>query len=205
MKYQFTVHDSQSVYNGFFKVDRHTISFEKFDGGMIENVWRECSKKGDIVAVLPYDPIRQELLMVEQFRIGMVVRGLHPWTLEIVAGFMDVVGEDAVSAAKRELKEETGCTAKTLHALLDYYPSLGGSASEMHVFIAEIDVSEALQYTGIEAEGEDICVHRFSLAEMRDKLANNEINNATAIIALQQFFMGNWAEKLSVNNGGSTS
>lgn len=197
MKYQFTLHDSREVYRGFFKFDRHTVSFEKFSGGMIENVWRECSKKGDIVAVLPYDPVRQEMILVEQFRVGMAIRGNHPWTLEIVAGFMDVEGEDEITTAKRELSEETGCSAQAIYPLLAYYPSPGGSASKVHIFIAEVDADEALQHTGLEAEGEDICVHRIPLAEMREKVARNDIDNATAIIALQRFFMDNWVEKLT--------
>lgn len=197
MKYQYTVHEKIAAYQGFFKFDRYTVSFEKFSGGMIEQVHRECGKKGDVVAVLPYDPIREVVILVEQFRIGMMVRGNHPWNLEIVAGFMDVDGEDERTTAQRELLEETGCTALALHPLIDYYPSPGGSASQVHVFLAEVDSSQALEFTGLEAEGEDIRVNRMPLAELRQQFEQNHINNGTAIIAFQQFFLHNWAEKLN--------
>ncbi|PID62992.1 MAG: ADP-ribose pyrophosphatase [Gammaproteobacteria bacterium] len=202
MQYQYTIHQQEKAYRGFFKFDRYSVSFDKFSGGQIEQVMRECGKKGDIVAVLPYDPVRDEVLLVEQFRIGMVVRNQHPWTQEIVAGFMDVAGEDAPTTAKRELFEETGCHAKALHALLSYYPSPGGSASQVHIFVAEVDASEAAQHTGLEEEGEDICVHRVPLADIRQKIAEggitNAVDNATAIIAVQEFLRADWPAKLGI-------
>ncbi len=197
MQYQYHIENKEKAYRGFFKFDRYTLSIEKFGGGTLENVMRECSRKGDIAAVLPYDPVREEFVLIEQFRIGMLVRGKHPWTLEIVAGFVDVEGEDVPTTAKRELFEETGCTAKALHPLIDYYPSPGGSASKVHVYVAEVDASQALKHTGLTEEGEDICVHRFPLAELRDGVKTQKINNATAVIAFQQFFIDDWPEKLA--------
>ncbi len=197
MKYQYTIHEQDIAYRGFFKVDRYTLSFDKFTGGQIQHVIRECGKKGDIVSILPYDPKRDEFLLVEQFRVGMMVRGHHPWTLEIVAGFMDVEGESAEMTAQRELFEETGCQSKALYPLCEYYPSLGGSASKNHVFIAVVDASEALEHTGLEEEGEDIRVHRISRTDVYQKLQAGDINNATALIAFQKFFMENWAARLT--------
>lgn len=195
MKYQYTLHKEATAYNGFFKFNQHHVSFEKFGGGFIDNVVRECGHKGDIVGVLPYDPVRQIFLMVEQFRIGMAVRQEHPWTLEIVAGFMDIIGETPEQTARRELTEETGCTATALYPLIDYYPSPGGSATKNYVFVAEVDSSTALEHTGLIEEGEDIRVHKIPLQTMVEKLQKGEINNATAIIALQQFFSQNPTEK----------
>ena len=197
MKYQYSVQQKTNAYDGFFKFYRYHVSFEKFRGGFIKNVMRECSKKGDIVAVLPYDPIRQEFLMIEQFRIGMLARDEHPWTLEIVAGFMDIPGETPVQTAQRELKEETSCQALNIFPLIEYYPSPGGSAAKNHLFIATVDTSKAKKFTGIIEEGEDICVHKIALDEIQQKLKAAEINNSTAIIAFQQFFMNGWAAKLS--------
>ncbi|PID65940.1 MAG: ADP-ribose pyrophosphatase [Gammaproteobacteria bacterium] len=199
MKYRYTIHQEEKAYRGFFKFNRYHVSFEKFAGGFIENVTRECAKKGDIVSVLPYDPTRQTFLMVEQFRIGMVVRQEHPWTLEVVAGFMDVAGETPEQTAKRELAEETGCQAIALYPLIRYYPSPGGSATQNHVFVATVDSSQALEHTGIIEEGEDIRVHKVHLSTMTEKLRKGEINNSTAIIALQQFFMKNQAQELQNN------
>lgn len=198
MKYQYTIHHQESAYRGFFKTDRYQISFEKFGGGFIENVYRECGKKGDIVGVLPYDPVKQIFLMVEQFRVGMMVRQEHPWTLEIVAGFMDVDGETPEQTARRELFEETGCQATAIYPLIDYYPSPGGSAAKNHVFIACVDADSAQLHTGIHAEGEDIRVHQIPLATIRQQLADKTLHNATAIIAFQQFIVEAWHQRLAV-------
>lgn len=197
MKYQYELHKKEKAYDGFFKFNRFLVSFEKFTGGKVENVWRECNQKGDVVAVIPYDPVRQEIIFVEQFRIGMLVRKEHPWTLEIVAGFMDIDGETAPETAKREVFEETGCEVTQLHPLISYYHSPGGSAGKTHIFIGEVDAHTVQKYTGIIEEGEDICVHRIPVAMVKEKLLNNEINNSTAIISLQRFFMENWIERLA--------
>lgn len=196
MQYQYTVHNKDKVYDGFFKFNRYVVSFEKFGGGFIEHVVRECGRKGDVVAVLPYDPVREEFIMVEQFRIGMVVRNQHPWTTEIVAGFMDVPGESPIQTAERELTEETGCHAKALHHLLSFHPSPGGSASRNHLFIAVVDSSEVTEITGLTEEGEDIFVHRVPLAEIKQRLTDGEIDSATSLIAFQQFFLNDWQKKL---------
>lgn len=197
MQYQYTIHSDEQVYDGFFKFYHYRVSFEKFEGGFLENVSRECGKKGDIVGVLPYDPKTQEFLLVEQFRIGMAIRESHPWTQEIVAGFMDVPGESPADTAKRELTEETGCTAIDIFPLLDFYPSPGGSAAKNHLFIATVNADEALEYTGLLEESEDIRVLRVGIDTLREQLNNGQINNATAIIAFQQFFMNEWDKKLS--------
>lgn len=196
MQYQYHVHDQETAYRGFFKFNRYRISFDSFGGGQIENVIRECGVKHDIVAVLPYDPVAEVFLMVEQFRIGMMVRGEHAWTHEIVAGFMDVVGETQLQTAERELFEETGCRAKSLHPMISYYPGPGGSAAKIHVFVAVVDSAEAVDHTGIAEEGEDIRVQKIPLATAKENLLNGTLDNATSLIAFQQFFMHHWLDKL---------
>lgn len=197
MQYRYKLHHSEKAHDGFFKTYRHVVSFECFSGGMLDNVVRECGNKGDIVGVLPYDPVRREFLLVEQFRIGLLVRGENPpWTQEIVAGFMDVAGESPEDTARRELQEETGCSAKAIHPLIDYLSSPGGSAARNRLFIAVVDADQAATYAGLHEEGEDIRVCRVSLEEMQTKLARGDIDNSTAIIAFQQFFLDNWADKL---------
>ncbi len=198
MQYRYTVHHSEKAYDGFFKTYRYIVSFETFAGGMMEHIVRECGNKGDVVGVLPYDPIHREFLMIEQFRIGLVIRGeTLPWTREIVAGFMDVPGEDAEATARRELKEETGCDARAIYPLISYLTAPGGSAAKTHLFIAVIDATQASKHTGIAEEGEDIRTHRVALTEMRQKTQGGEIGNSTATIAFQQFFLGDWADKLA--------
>jgi len=196
VKYHYTLHHQTVAYRGFFSFDRYTVSYEKFSGGYIQQVQRECSCKGDIVAVLPYDPVHKTFLMVEQFRIGMMVRDEHPWNLEIVAGFMDVEGESAIDAAKRELTEETGCQSKQIFPLCQFYPGPGSSASKTYLYLAIVDIEQAKSFTGIALEGEDIRVHRLPLAEIRNQFEKQKINNATSLIAFQHFLLNQWDKKI---------
>lgn len=198
MQYKFKVHSKNKAYQGFFNIDRYEVSYESFQGGEIGPVIRECGGNGDIVAVLAFDPKRRCFLLVEQFRIGMMVRGVHPWTREIIAGFMDVAHENAEMTAKRELLEETGCQALHLLPLVDYYPGSGGSATQNHVFLAIVDSTQKTPFTGILEEGEDIRVTELMLDSiwygenpermLIKRLQAEQVNSATALIAFQSFF-----------------
>lgn len=190
MNYQFKVLDSSEVYRGFFKLQRYEVDFELFRGGFSGPVMRECSAtSGYVVVALPYDPERREFLLVEQFRIGAMVAGHHPWQLEAVAGFMDKPGESADACMQRELMEEAGLEAQTLEHVTTYFGSPGGSAGQTHFYFARVDSSKAALHTGLLEEGEDILVHRVPFDTAFAWLFNGEIKNATLILALQAFLL----------------
>ena len=69
---------------------------------------RELFERGHAAAVLPYDPVTDRVLMIEQFRIGALAAPGGPWLLEIVAGVIDP-GEIPEEVVRRETVEETGC------------------------------------------------------------------------------------------------
>ncbi len=110
-----------------------------------------------------------------------------PWSLEIVAGFMDVEGETPENTAIRETKEETGCTVTALEKVRSYFPGAGGSASVIHLYFAIVDSREVIEFTGNEDEGEDIKVHAFDFSQLDEMLVDERSQNATAILALQAF------------------
>lgn len=190
MQYQYTVLSEEEVYRGFFKLRRYEVDFELFRGGRSGAVMRECSAtSGFVVVALPYDPLRQEFLLIEQFRIGAMVAGQHPWQLEAVAGFMDKPGESADACMQRELEEEVGLRARALERVDTYFGSPGGSAGQTHFYFAEVDSTAAARHTGLLDEGEDILVHRVPYETAFNWLFNGEINNATLILALQSFLL----------------
>ena len=122
MNYQHHTHHSEETYRHFFRVRRYTVSYESFRGGMIENVEREClGGTHHVVAALPYDPVREELILVEQYRIGAIVAGANPWQYEIVAGFMDAGDTSPEESIQRELTEEIGTPARHLEHLCTYF------------------------------------------------------------------------------------
>lgn len=190
MKYRFRVLEQQSAYRGFFKLDRYMVDFELFRGGMSGAVMRECSAtSGFVVAGLPFDPVRECFVLIEQFRIGAMAAGAHPWQLEIVAGFMDVEGESADACMQRELEEEIGTRARVLHPVQTYFPSPGGSAGQTHLYFAEVDSTAVAVHTGLLDEGEDILVHCLPYQAVFDRLLCGEVGNATMLLALQAFYI----------------
>ena len=115
-------------------------------------------ERGDAVVVIPYDPITQELVVLEQFRMGAMKNEYGPWLLEFVAGMFDG-DETPEQVAQRELFEEAGLRAKQFVKALSYYSSPGGTDERLTIYIAEVDASQAAELAGVESEHEDIRVH----------------------------------------------
>jgi ADP-ribose pyrophosphatase len=115
-----------NAYQGFYKLDRVQLRHEKFDGGMSRVINREVFVRHDAVCVLPYDPQRDEVVLIEQFRVGAMGRAANPWLVEMVAGLIDK-DEQPEEVAHREAEEEAGLTFSALWPITQYFPSPGGS------------------------------------------------------------------------------
>jgi ADP-ribose pyrophosphatase len=62
--------EREVCYQGFYRLERLRLRHRLFAGGMSPAIVREVIEKGDVAAVLLYDPTRDEVVMIEQFRIG---------------------------------------------------------------------------------------------------------------------------------------
>lgn len=176
------------LYQGFFKMVAYEFRHKLYNGGWSDVVRREIFERGHAVAVLPYDPIRQEFVLIEQIRVGALPTSTTPWLLEIIAGIIDE-GETENSVCHREAQEEAGITLKHLTKALSYLASPGGTTERLHIFVAQTDSSEAEGVHGLDYESEDILVHRVKEQDAYDWLQSGKIDNAASIIALQWFFM----------------
>ena len=83
---QWKILQSTRNYDGHFKVDELVVQHELFAGGMSEKLVRERVTWKSAVAVLPYDPIRDELVLIEQFRVGALndkdsAKNENPWLM----------------------------------------------------------------------------------------------------------------------------
>jgi ADP-ribose pyrophosphatase len=108
------VSNSNRVFDGYLKVDRYELSHELYCGDWSQTLVREVMDRGEVAAILPFDPIRQEVVLIEQFRVGAwAASWQEPWLLECVAGVMHE-GESAGEVAIREAREETGCEVTDL-------------------------------------------------------------------------------------------
>jgi len=152
------------AYHAFFALDEIEISHRRFEGGNEGPLERAVFVSFDAAIVLPYDPRRDRVLLVEQFRVGPFLRGdPHPWTLEPIAGHIDA-GETPELAAHREAAEEAGLALRELIRVGGHYPSPGASTEYYHCFIGLCDLpDEKAGRGGISHEGEDIRTHTIGL------------------------------------------
>ena len=173
-----------TVFKGYFEVKRFSIRHSLYDGGWSEELDREIFVRGNCVAVLPYDPVRDQVVLIEQFRAGALLDKAVPWLLEIVAGAIET-GEDAIDVAYRETVEEAGCSVENLVRIAEFYVSPGTCSEKLTVFCGQVDSREASGVHGLEEEGEDILVSVVDFDQAMEKVASGEIDSAPPIISLQ--------------------
>ncbi|MDP6706863.1 MAG: NUDIX domain-containing protein [Alphaproteobacteria bacterium] len=174
----------ETVFQGHFKIDRLRLRHRLYEGGMGAEIVREVFDRGHAVAVLPYDPTRDEVVLVEQFRIGPYVGDDPPWQLEIVAGLVEDA-KDPVAVVHREAAEEAGLELGELVPIVDYYSSPGATTERIGVYCARVDTDGVGGVHGLPEEGEDIRVVVMSCDEAQAALAEGRILASPAIIALQ--------------------
>ena len=188
MKSKFKIIDKKNLYDGFFKMNEVTLKYRKYDGNWSNNIKRELFGGAEVAAVLPYDPVSKEIILIQQFRPGTISRDIDHYLDEIVAGIIDE-GESPEIAAKRECLEETGCEVKKLIPIQGYFPAPGSSESFYHLFLGEVKSFKGSKIQGLENENEDIFVKCFKINEVRKKMENGKILNGLTLIALQWFFL----------------
>ncbi|MBM3491806.1 MAG: NUDIX domain-containing protein [Alphaproteobacteria bacterium] len=173
------------AYQGHFRIVRWRLRHSLFAGGLGPPLSREVFERGHAVAVLPYDPERDAVVLVEQFPIGAAATGwADPWLVEIVAGIVEA-GENAKTVARREAREEAGLTLHDLTPVAGFFVSPGGTSEFVRVYCARVDASQADGIHGLADEGEDIRVLTLPYAEAMVLLAQGRIVSSPALVALQ--------------------
>lgn len=185
MKRDWKILEHDTAYQGFFRIDRYRLQHTLFEGGWSETVTREVFERGHAVAVLPYDPVRDQVLLVEQFRIGALAADAPggPWLLELVAGIIED-GEAPEAVARREALEEAGCELGELEFVCDYLVSPGGTSERTCLYVGRADLAHAGGVHGLDAEHEDIRVHVIDAGEAIAMADDGRIANAAGVIGL---------------------
>ncbi|MFJ4441514.1 NUDIX domain-containing protein [Pseudomonas sp. NPDC089422] len=174
----------ENCFKGFYKLDKVQLRHELFAGGMSREISRELFVRHDAVCVLPYDPLRDEVVLIEQFRVGAVGKIDNPWLIEMVAGLIDRE-EELEDVAHREAEEEAGLTISALWPITRYFPSPGGSDEYVHLYLGRCTSDGAGGLHGLEEEGEDIRVRVWSFDDAMQAVRDGQICNAATIISLQ--------------------
>ena len=176
-------HGKRQVYKGFFSVEEHTLSYIKFNKAQSEIVKRSAVVAPDAVIVLPYDPINDRVLLIEQFRAGPYVKGENnPWVLEPIAGLVDE-GETPEAAGLREAQEEAQLKIDKLELVARSYPSPGISTEFFHQYVGIVSLPEVTNLvSGLASEAEDIRSHIFSYERFFKMIVEGKINVGPAIL-----------------------
>lgn len=171
------------MHQGFYAFDIIRLRHRRFDGGWTSPLRRELLVQRDAVAVLPWDPDRERVLLVEQFRVGALDAGDGAWLLEAPAGLLEA-GETPERCARRELLEECGLEAGRIEPALRYRSSPGGTTETVHVFVAEACLESAGGLFGAADEHEDIRVHVLPSAQAFALVHAGRITATTGVVPL---------------------
>ncbi len=174
----------EEVYGGYMRVDAYRLRHRRHDGGWTDEMRRELVERGHAVAVLPYDPVRDEVVLIEQFRIGAYAAGRPPWQIEIVAGIIEA-GETAEDVARRECVEECGCRLGALVHVHDFLTSPGVLSETTAVYCGRVEAAGAGGVHGVAGEHEDIRALALGAETAFAWLDEGRILNSPAIVALQ--------------------
>lgn len=174
-------------YANFFSVEEYDLTHSRFAGGQGAALNRTAFVSGDAVTLLPYDPVRDTVLLVEQFRAGPFARGdSQPWMLEAIAGRIDG-GETPEEAVIREAEEEAGISVRNLMLVGQYYPTPGAKTEYLFGYLATADLPpDAAGLGGLEGEGEDIRSHVIGFEQAMALVESGEINVLPLIVLLLQ-------------------
>ena len=188
MKPKYKIIDKKNLYSGFFSLNKYEFIHEKHDGNWSGKIEREIFSGAHVSTLLPYDPEKKEIILIEQFRAGVLSRFDDSYLYEIVAGIIDD-GETPEDTARRECFEETGCEVNKIIPIQSYFPAPGSSESYYHLYLGEVNSFDGERIMGLESENENILVKSYKIDQVRKLLKDKKIINGLTLIALQWFFL----------------
>lgn len=170
------------LYKGVFTLARYHVRHRMHQGNWSVTYTREILERKSAAAVLPYDPVLDHVILIEQFRPGATAHPHSPWLIEVVAGVYDT--ETVEEVAIREADEEAGCHILDLYPICDYFVSPGGSNEYLNLYCGRVDASKAGGIHGLPEENEDIRAFSLPFDEALVMFQEGKIKTAPVIISL---------------------
>jgi ADP-ribose pyrophosphatase len=178
---EVTRSEPELLAKGFHEYRRYKLAVSIPGQGRVEQK-RDVIAGGKVIAVLPVDIERDQVVLIRQFRLpGHLATGKGDM-VEIVAGHVDD-GETLAAAASRECTEEIGAAPSKVVELFTYLTTPGMTDELVTVFIAQIDAGAVRERTA--DGGEHIRTLRVSIDAAVEALSRNTIHNGPALMALQ--------------------
>jgi ADP-ribose pyrophosphatase len=176
--------DAIKVFERFLRVDVFRFRHRLFSGEWSALRSYDALRRGQAAAIVLYDPDRESVVLVEQFRLPALLAGSSPWQLEAAAGLVDS-GETPAEVGIRETREETGLALIGEPIPIQrYLPSAGGSDETVFLFCGRVDSVAAGGTHGLAEEHEDIRVAVKTLVEIEALLNQGAIESGHTLIAL---------------------
>jgi ADP-ribose pyrophosphatase len=176
--------EAKTGFERFLRMDVVRFRHRLFAGGWSALHTYDVLRRGAAVAVVPYDPLRDCVVLVEQCRLPAMLANAAPWQVEIPAGLVNA-GEQPEMVARREMREETGLALiGDPIPIQRYLPSPGASDESVYLFCARVDASLACGVHGVPEEGEDIRTIVKTVAEIETLLDAGAIENGHTLIGL---------------------
>lgn len=180
----FEILREEELHGGFFTLLRMELRHTLHGGGWSEVLMRELYHRSSCVAVIPYDPVADRVVLIEQFRVGPLKSGEDPWLLEIVAGAVEA-GEHPDTVARRETLEEAGSRIRDLIPVFEFFTTPGGCSEIIAMYCGIVDSSGIGGIHGLAEEHEDILVSVMDFGDAMALLDQGRIKSAIPIIGLQ--------------------
>lgn len=167
------IQKKENIFSGHYKLNKVFLYNER-NGELFD---REQFATPNSIGVLVFDVKKEEIILVQQFRVGP-----EKELLEVVAGKLEIKDNDIASTLKREVLEEVGYEVDHFQLIHEFHPCPGPVTEKMSLFYAEVS-QQVEAGGGLEEENEEIEVVRLSI----DDFLAVQFNDAKSIIAQQWF------------------
>jgi ADP-ribose diphosphatase len=176
--------DAQTIGSSYGRLFKYALRYRRFDGDWTERVERDCFDSGPAVIVLPYDPHKDEVVLIKQFRTGPWLAGADPWLYEVPAGRIDKAGAGAEETARSEAREEAGLTLTALERIAGFFTSPGIFSEHVDAFCGRLDGGARTGTFGLAEEHEDIWAEIFSTDQAIAMASSGAIVSGPTLVAL---------------------
>lgn len=175
--------DVETIWDGWSRLTNTTLDYRRRDGS-VQRFKREVYDHGNAAAMLLFNPVKETVLLVRQYRYPVEINGDNPDMLEVCAGLLD--GEQPEIAAAREALEETGHAPRNIRYICDIYASPGSVTEKVSLFLGEYDETTFRHAGGgLVEEGEEIELVELKLYEALAMIPDGRIMDAKTVVLLQ--------------------